>query len=95
MERGSRLLIAHDLPMPVAEVADEMRKLGEGWYMPRDPYAQLDELLAEGQVQLEREGPEKVYAYLHPQEGTVIVGHGETVTAALLAVYDGLRSRGT
>lgn len=92
MARPSQLLIAHDLPMSLAEAADEMGKLGEGWYLPRDPYAQIDELLAEGQLSIEREGPEQIYAYLHQNGGqTVIQGQGETVTAALLEVYGKVR----
>lgn len=87
MGPGERILIAHDLPMSLAEAAEEMGKLGEGWYLPRDPHAQIEELLADGHVQLEREGPERIYAYLQPKDGGVLTAEGKTVTEALLNLY--------
>ena len=92
MAPPSRLLIAHDLPMEIGAL-EPLQMLGDGWYLPRDPFAQIDELLMDGHVQIEREGPERIVAYLHPDEGAVIVGQGATTSEALLAVYNGLRSR--
>lgn len=88
MAPPDRILIAHDLPMSLAEAADELKKLGEGWYMPRNPFAQIDELLVQGTILIEREGATKVSAFLHAEGGEVVLnGIGEDTSGALAELY--------
>lgn len=91
MAARDRMLVAHDLPMSLADAGMELGKLGEGWYFPPDPFAMIDELLAEGQISVEREGVGRIYAYLHPKAGDVVTGDGATPEEALRVIYRKLR----
>lgn len=95
---GHRIVIAHDLPMPVEVIAKHMQRIAENgdWYLVRDPAAQIYELLAEGDVSIFRDG-DKYTAELHPRvEPTrasepVREAASDSVEGALLALYRELR----
>lgn len=83
-----RMVVAHDLPMRLTDAAEELHKLGDGWYFVRDPETQIEELLAFGKLYIERETPGRVYVHLErPGTEPMLTAVGTDTTSALAALY--------